>query len=67
MNCSLKTKDGISFCKVPEAFPKENVIICASPCLDETKRICNSRCSAIADLVFSSALSTPKTTGKFKI
>ena len=30
-------------------------------------RICNSSRSGIADLVFSSALLTPKTTEKFKI
>ena len=40
MNCSLKTKDDtLVFCKVPEEFPEENVIICAPPCLDKTKRI----------------------------
>ena len=55
------------FCKVPEDFPEENFLICVSPCLGETKRICNSSCSGIADLVFSSALSTSKTTEKFKI
>ena len=55
-----------SFCKVPEDFPEENVIICAPPCLDETKRICDSSCFGIADLVFSSALSTPKIPGSLK-
>ena len=50
------------FCKVPEDFPEENFLTCASSCLGETKRICNSSCSGIADLVFPSALSTSKTT-----
>ena len=56
-----------SFCKVREDFREENFLICTPPCLDETKRICNSGCSGFDALVFSSALSTPKTTEKFKI
>ena len=55
------------FCKVPEDFPDENFLICASPSFGETKRICNYSCSGIADLVLSSALSKLKTTEKFKI
>ena len=57
----------LSFCKVREDFCEENFLISAPPCLDETKRICNSGCPGIDDLVFSSALSKPKTTEKFKI
>ena len=55
------------FCKVPEDFPDENFLICAPAYLGETKRICNSSCSGITDLVLSSALSKLKTTEKFKI
>ena len=58
MNCSIKTKGRILVFKEPKDFPEENVLICTLPCLGETKRICNSSCSGIANLVLSSALST---------
>ena len=69
MNFSIKTEDGILvFVKYLKIFPKlMSLSVPHPPCLDETKKIWNSSCSGIADLVFSSALSTPKTTRKFKI
>ena len=68
MNCSIKTKESILvFVKNLKIFPEEHVLICTLPCLGETKRICNSSCSGIANLVLSSALSTQKTTEKLKI
>ena len=68
MNCSLKAKDGILvFVKHVKIFPKKMSLSVPHQCLDETKKICNSSCPGICHLVFSSALSTAKTTEKFKI
>ena len=66
-NCSLKTKDGILvFVKYLKIFPKKMTLSVPHHVWIRL-RICNSSCSWIADLVFSSALLTPKTTEKFKI
>ena len=66
MNCSLKTKDEILvFAKYLKIFPKKMSL--SVPQHVSMRLICKSSCAEIADLAFSSALSTTKTKGKFKI